>query len=128
MHVVKQLLLDLPDEELDRLFGDELARTCREIVADVGQVAVADRYGVTDTAISHALAERGRTIPARLLTILAQMDPKARLPAFFARITGHRLVAATALSADERADLATKALLDFGPVGLERARRDGLVP
>lgn len=82
----RQLELQVLDELRDDDAADRLVSCVRAIVENLGQKAVAARIGWKESRLAHALSERDRHVPARLLAVLARMDEADRLPRFFAEL------------------------------------------
>jgi hypothetical protein len=88
MTITRQLELQVLDEMRDDEAGEELVALVRSVVENLGQKIVAARIGWKESRLAHALAERDRHVPARLLAVLSRMDREKRIPRWFADVAG----------------------------------------
>jgi hypothetical protein len=123
----RQLELQVMDELRDDAAGEELVGIVRSIVENLGQKTVAARIGWKESRLAHALSERERHVPARLLAVLARMDPAKRIPRFFAELGGFDLKERDARTDAERlAAYREECAKRFGPAADEAAQAVGV--
>jgi hypothetical protein len=123
----KQLELQVLDEMRDDEAADRLVSVVRSIVENLGQKTVAARIGWKESRLAHALSERERHVPARLLAVLARMDQADRIPRFFADLADADLVKRDLRTPEEKlAAFREECVRRFGTAAVEAEKAAGL--
>jgi hypothetical protein len=123
----KQLELGVMDGLRDDRAQDELIALVLAVVTSLGRTNVAARMGWKETRLHQALREDERHVPARLLAVLARMDPEQRIPRFFAELVDSDLKVRDRRTPEEKlADFRAECLKRFGPAAEEAAGAVGL--
>lgn len=123
----RQLELQVIDELRDDEAAERLVALVRAIVENIGQKTVAARIGWKESRLAHALSERERHVPARLLAVLARMDEADRIPRFFAELRDFDLKKRDMRTPEEKlAALRDECIRRFGTAAVEAMETVGL--
>lgn len=123
----RQLELQVIDELRDDEAAEQLVALVRAIVENLGQKVVAARIGWKESRLAHALSERERHVPARLVAVLCRMDEADRIPRFFAELREFDLKKRDTRTPEEKlAAFQAECMKRFGTAAVEAAEAVGL--